>query len=297
MSEFLINQKNLSFLLFSETIEEYITSICNPLKYLNINYFGYLRFYKDGTYLKLSNNLLWTKFYIINNLADKSSAFAETIVDFPLSKLKIQLWPNSKGNDCLSSLYEHDIWNGINCSIKHEDFIEIYYFATKRENIQILDLYINNLELLIKFNTYFYDKITKIVNFKDKKNLAMQENQIPFFMEANSKVETPNSALQSVDVESFSQKIGPSYYYISDEYSHIRLTKRELECLHYLSHGRTAKEIGKITKLSFRTIEDYINNLKLKTGVNTRSQLIDIYLDNLTIMEKTSYPKNKIVKR
>lgn len=53
-----------------------------------------------------------------------------------------------------------------------------------------------------------------------------------------------------------------------------------MECLWYLSQGRSSKEIGKAIGISYRTVEAYITKIKFKTGVNLKSQLIDIFLQS-----------------
>lgn len=52
------------------------------------------------------------------------------------------------------------------------------------------------------------------------------------------------------------------------------LSHKELECLIYLSIGKTAKEIAKINGLSFRTIEKHIENIKEKSDCHSRSELV-----------------------
>ncbi|MEO8402099.1 MAG: LuxR C-terminal-related transcriptional regulator [Gammaproteobacteria bacterium] len=56
-------------------------------------------------------------------------------------------------------------------------------------------------------------------------------------------------------------------------------TKREKECLFYILRGKTARETGKLLNLSTRTIETYINNLKIKLNVSTKSELISKALE------------------
>ncbi len=51
-------------------------------------------------------------------------------------------------------------------------------------------------------------------------------------------------------------------------------SKRETECLHYYVQGKTSKEIAVILQLSKRTVENYLQNIKDKIGVSTKSELI-----------------------
>jgi DNA-binding CsgD family transcriptional regulator len=63
-------------------------------------------------------------------------------------------------------------------------------------------------------------------------------------------------------------------YYLSGKYEGKYLTKREAECLVCLAHGLTAKETSRLLKISFRTIEIYIQQVKHKFNCSTRSALI-----------------------
>jgi DNA-binding CsgD family transcriptional regulator len=53
-----------------------------------------------------------------------------------------------------------------------------------------------------------------------------------------------------------------------------QFSKREAECLHLLMRGKNAKEIAKILQLSHRTIENYLQNIKMKAGVSSKYALI-----------------------
>jgi DNA-binding CsgD family transcriptional regulator len=50
---------------------------------------------------------------------------------------------------------------------------------------------------------------------------------------------------------------------------------REMDVLRHLVRAKTAKEIGILLGLSYRTVQHYIENAKHKLGVSSRSELID----------------------
>ena len=52
------------------------------------------------------------------------------------------------------------------------------------------------------------------------------------------------------------------------------LTRRESECLHWVSIGKTDFEVGAILAISPRTVRFHINNAKIKLGVTTRIQAV-----------------------
>lgn len=58
------------------------------------------------------------------------------------------------------------------------------------------------------------------------------------------------------------------------------LSKRETECLSLTIRGYSASKIGRILGLSQRTVEEYINNIKIKFGATSKAELIDITIDN-----------------
>lgn len=73
---------------------------------------------------------------------------------------------------------------------------------------------------------------------------------------------------------------------LTDKDDKYKLTKRESECLFYTLRGKTAKEIARILKLSPRTIEDYLDKVKMKFFCASKSELIskafeDNYLTTL----------------
>ncbi|SRR5579883_391367 len=52
------------------------------------------------------------------------------------------------------------------------------------------------------------------------------------------------------------------------------LSQREQQCLRYFLNGKTAKETAMILGLSYRTIEEYLTNLKKKLGCRTKRDLL-----------------------
>lgn len=54
----------------------------------------------------------------------------------------------------------------------------------------------------------------------------------------------------------------------------LDLTDRELECLYWISEGKTSDEISTIIGISKNTINNYITSVMRKTGTRTRSEAI-----------------------
>ncbi len=64
-------------------------------------------------------------------------------------------------------------------------------------------------------------------------------------------------------------------YYIENQVDEYNLTPRETECLFYLLRGKTTKEIGSILSLSPRTIESYLDSIKLKMNCHKKGAVIE----------------------
>ncbi len=61
----------------------------------------------------------------------------------------------------------------------------------------------------------------------------------------------------------------------------VALTKRELQCLQLTVKGFTAKKIARYLGISFRTVEEYLTNVRQKSGVNSKSELIELAIENV----------------
>ncbi|HEV2614578.1 MAG TPA: helix-turn-helix transcriptional regulator [Gammaproteobacteria bacterium] len=59
----------------------------------------------------------------------------------------------------------------------------------------------------------------------------------------------------------------------------IYFSRREEEVLAQLVRGKTAKQIGEKLNLSPRTIESYVENMKIKTNCQSKAELIDKFVD------------------
>lgn len=64
------------------------------------------------------------------------------------------------------------------------------------------------------------------------------------------------------------------------------LTKRQMECLYYITKGKTVKQAATTLGLSPKTVEHYIEATKSKLGCSTRSELIDAALSLREIRER-----------
>jgi len=64
-------------------------------------------------------------------------------------------------------------------------------------------------------------------------------------------------------------------YILKETYDDFKLTVRESECLFLLLRGKITKEIAYILGMAPRTAEHHIENIKIKLGCNSKSELIE----------------------
>jgi DNA-binding CsgD family transcriptional regulator len=67
-------------------------------------------------------------------------------------------------------------------------------------------------------------------------------------------------------------------YYLGEKLQNLYLTKREAECMFLLLKGKSINTIAAILKLSPRTIEYYLKNIKIKLNCRTKFDLIELIL-------------------
>jgi len=80
--------------------------------------------------------------------------------------------------------------------------------------------------------------------------------------------EKPDS-VQHHNVEIPCKRIN-GHYYVQTLIGEIALTRREIECVYCLFAGMTAKQTGKYLKISNRTVEDFIRNVRRKLGCKNK---------------------------
>ena len=81
--------------------------------------------------------------------------------------------------------------------------------------------------------------------------------------------------LAEVDVCRQQDKMPQKSYILVDQYGDIGITKRESECLFCLLRGKSIPEIANILQLSKRTVESYIDHIKMKMNCYSQAELCE----------------------
>ena len=67
-------------------------------------------------------------------------------------------------------------------------------------------------------------------------------------------------------------------YFLGPKYKNIYFSRREAESMLNILKGRSIPQVAKRLKLSPRTVEYYIKNMKLKLSCRTKADLIEMVL-------------------
>ncbi len=274
-----IEEINGSAYQYYTTVLPQFNAICDPLFKFGIKNFGYLKIFKNGQYLNLTNNNDLLRKYM-ETIKDQGNIWEELISKNirvnQKSYFSIGGDINSfdpKNDPIAYLIYDHGIWNTFNiCKLSDSDFIEFYSFSLDINNSFPLNYYLENRNLLDHFSDYFNEKAKDIINCKNKKKLAIFEQQFNFSNKSEGDI-----LAQNIEQFLLDTKIDRSFIKVNNK--EIRLSKRESECLKYLAAHKSIKEIGKVLGISPRTVEYYLLNIKDKTGITKKSELLAQFLN------------------
>ncbi len=246
-----------------------IQQICKQFfEETGLSYFNFVRAYDDGSRICLANNLGWMRF-VFHNHQKCEFAFEETdtyIVD------NFIVWDNIPGlrDDRLIKIAreQYNIDHGLTIVLKYSHYAEFYYFATHPDNIEVNNFYVNNLDILKSFIQYFKDKAYHIIQQADEERIEFEGHSFFWLDDNNQKNKKRRSEIL--------RTIPTGRYFLSNELYNVYFTQREAQCVHYLACGKRPKDIARILRISHRTVEGHINNVKNKLNCNCQGEILKI---------------------
>lgn len=246
--------KNDHFLL---TIADDINHFLVPLKKkLNVNYFSY-DLISPQRRICLTNYPQLLKFYY------DTFCYTKTRIDFnTLSKARHFLpWNSLNQTEIDQEMIKHGVFNPIVITVSNQNSCELFNFGFSDP---------------ISDPFYFYAKFNDILNEftiefrKNARNLIIAAQQHWISLRGNDFLLKSSLTLDNL------QKSMPShsrFYLPYFEGTGVYLTLRELECIKWLSLGKTGSEVAIIMGISNRTANEHIKNIKSKFNCNTLFQL------------------------
>lgn len=240
-----------------------VAEICQPLNQIDVTFFSHVRSFEDGT------------ISILCNRPEVAVACAESQLYHNARYTKppkyyhsgYYVWNNDNRTENEEAhsmlLRKHDICHGLTIIRREEQFCDFFHFASSPKNSHINNFYVNNLEAFNKFADYFLDKAQQLIRITERSKIKVtpEQQDLSQIQQTVKSTQSQRQFLKHISQNNLAK-------------NNISLSKRQKDCLYWLLKGKTAAETALILNLSQRTVESYINHIKIKFQCSTKSELI-----------------------
>lgn len=245
-----------------------LKQIALPLAKVGINYFSYTKVENGKDFYAMTTNVEWSKKYLQEEYYNLELPSVSNLKVLNYPKILI-LWDaieNNKNAEILKkAAAEFNFAHVLSVIEVGNNFYNSYCFGASPNNDSINQFYYNNLDMLNAFILYFKEKLY------EKSGLA-RIPQTKIIIEKNDEISLKLPLSLNQRMELF-QTVKNNKLIIS-EFPNIKyITPREMQVLHYLSQGNATPQIAEIMKISKRTAEEHITNIKCKLSCKTLFQL------------------------
>lgn len=237
------------------TSAQEIEQICSPLKILGITYFSFVRSFKDGSHIRLSNHAQWTEHYY-------TRGFYNVILKQVPNKDSNVLWSCIDRYPLFQEASEFNIDNGTVIVLSGENVVERYFFGSTRDNHQVNHIYIYKQDLLNKFILYFKEQAHHLIKSSLKRKIILPKQK-----------DSDTAFYNDVLINDFLDKIKVKKVYVNVSGVDLEISKKEAQILSFMKLGYSAKEIAKEVKLSVNTIDIYRGGIREKLGIRNSIDL------------------------
>lgn len=242
------------YLPFSEnhisySAQDRVKEILAPLrKMANIHYFNYSVTYPDQSGFTLHTDAKFYEAWYLNQ--------------FPFYEFKLHsgwyLCDNIDSSEKIEFSRGLGISNGIMRIDHQQDKTEVVVFGTTPDNKDILQFYINEMELLKKFKPYFIEQADKLI--------AIANTQL---------VHTPER-MRVDDVQFQQVKINKPIPDSNWDSPFDMLSNRERVCCELILKGHSLAAICENLGLALPTVANYISRAKEKLCFKNRAELFKL---------------------
>lgn len=177
-----LDSSNNSALRYNEASASIISKICEPLfTNFGITIVVYSHFFNNGSYLDICTDAKWQQHYIAHFaahsfIAEYTNSIFQTSTQYVLWDNNVDAIENDTQRKFIIDSCSFDIWHGFSIYKHHKDSLEAWHFATTRNNPQIVNFYINHLDLLNRFILYFQDKAASFLDTTDLSTNRLNES-------------------------------------------------------------------------------------------------------------------------
>ncbi len=219
----------------------------------NLNYFQYLRCYRDGRIgLLLNDPSLFLRFTHL----DAPVVFSSLKEDHVKMQSYWFLWDEELPREPIMLAKEDHSWHhGLTLVKRHHDYYDMIAVAMPQDCSNASSYYMNRVQAIEQFMTSFHKHAPELFE-------SMEQHSI-FLPEINRDINYQSMCIENEKRYSFGD---------------VYITPQELKCLTLKLQGSSYKEIANIYQLSPRTVETYLNRIKCRSGINSKNKLQELIL-------------------
>jgi DNA-binding CsgD family transcriptional regulator len=244
------------------TMSKYMDSI----KLLKVDHIGYREFHEDGSSIAFCSNEAWYELVLDEEMTrDMSTHYAQELMLIKKNNFNCIIRAASCANNrFLRELLMRDMCNSLLVYKREKGIIKMYSFIASNSNISALNFFFNKHQLFELVVNSYKDELANVLQKKEYQPLRQ-----PLF------------CAQLVS-DIFNQE-----EIMVDKNNNHSLTPRESEYIPLLANGATNKDLAAWFKISARTAQYHVNNIKRKLKVASRyniPQSIKVQLNDQNVL-------------
>lgn len=221
--------------------------------------FVYGKYFQDGSCILLSDHEEWMQYHLAKgypvpapipvHLLEKREAFHLIPDTGRFQKAKYDL------------IQKYDSDQAIDFIRRGKDYYEVVCFSFPRGYQDVMNTIVNNLNTFREFYAIFKEKAAKLLKPAENQKIILPTHMTGIDFKALSVADnqvlsdTPGSQMKKMFNQNFST--------------------RQIEVLLHTIRGKTASQIAFELGLSKRTVEYYLENIKNRMGVYSKSELVN----------------------
>lgn len=250
-----------SHLAFVERAEKIHHLVFSSLKNSSLLFFAHIRYQWSGQLALTTNHVQWYDYLSEKNYDNIKKAFNSV----PKKTARYQLWLSAREDDPMNRLYKElraifKLDFGLTISDVTDAHLDCYLLAGPQGKTAVLDEYLNQL-----------------VELNDA--IAGYQRHAEQYLQAIGTVASEDQSIERKDAAMGAGR-------------RTKLSRRELQCALHCREGRTAKETAEILNLSRRTVEYYLEKVKIKLDCTSKYQLITKLYEEDLIPPDGGEPEN-----
>lgn len=262
---------------WKEIVQDYIIKHSNCIKkttqplldHFGIGYFTYHRIDNEGRYTVLVDRPEWAEHYVGEKIYLNDPYLRHPSV----YQSGISMVESHGSKDYVEQVVRAgkkvlNIDSGAMFIHKEETYVEFFGFFCNSQLSNVKSLYLNHPQLLNSFSAHFKKEMAPILAKMEGEGAGplLELKGADFLCKEPIHPPIPSSTRLA-----FYKDLG-----VKEIEGVEKLSRQELFCLKCLFEGKTAKESALALRLSTRTVESYLENIKNKLSLWTKQELVKV---------------------